>query len=87
MGGLPGVAPPYVSHTGARPQARPRKRGVEPVVCGHSTGLSPVAIIASATFWADFWMMDLMLRVRDAAAEILDDLSAYKDNATARSSE
>jgi hypothetical protein len=30
---------------------------------------------------------DLMLRVRDAAAEILDDLSAYKDNATARSSE
>jgi predicted PurR-regulated permease PerM len=28
---------------------------VEPVVCGHSTGLSPVAIIASATFWTWLW--------------------------------
>jgi predicted PurR-regulated permease PerM len=28
---------------------------VEPIVCGHSTGLSPVAIIASATFWTWLW--------------------------------
>ena len=28
---------------------------IEPVVCGHSTGLSPVAIIASATFWTWLW--------------------------------
>jgi predicted PurR-regulated permease PerM len=28
---------------------------VEPVLCGHSTGLSPVAIIASATFWTWLW--------------------------------
>jgi len=30
-------------------------QAIEPVVCGHSTGLSPVAIIASATFWAWLW--------------------------------
>jgi predicted PurR-regulated permease PerM len=28
---------------------------VEPVVCGHSTGLSPIAIIASAIFWTWLW--------------------------------
>ena len=28
---------------------------VEPVLCGHNTGLSPVAIIASATFWTWLW--------------------------------
>jgi predicted PurR-regulated permease PerM len=28
---------------------------IEPVVCGHNTGLSPVAIIASATFWTWLW--------------------------------
>jgi predicted PurR-regulated permease PerM len=28
---------------------------IEPIVCGHSTGLSPVAIIASATFWTWLW--------------------------------
>ena len=30
-------------------------QAIEPVLCGHSTGLSPVAIIASATFWAWLW--------------------------------
>jgi predicted PurR-regulated permease PerM len=28
---------------------------IEPVVYGHSTGLSPVAVIASATFWTTLW--------------------------------
>src|SRR6266436_6734944 len=28
---------------------------VEPLLYGHSTGLSPVAVIASATFWAWLW--------------------------------
>jgi predicted PurR-regulated permease PerM len=28
---------------------------IEPVVCGHNTGLSPVAIVASATFWTWLW--------------------------------
>jgi hypothetical protein len=28
---------------------------IEPVLCGHNTGLSPVAIIASATFWTWLW--------------------------------
>jgi predicted PurR-regulated permease PerM len=28
---------------------------VEPLVYGHSTGLSPVAIVASATFWTALW--------------------------------
>jgi predicted PurR-regulated permease PerM len=28
---------------------------VEPMVYGHSTGLSPVAVVASATFWAALW--------------------------------
>ena len=28
---------------------------VEPLVQGHSTGLSPVAVIASATFWTWLW--------------------------------
>jgi predicted PurR-regulated permease PerM len=30
-------------------------QAIEPVVSGHSTGLSPVAIIASATFWTWLW--------------------------------
>jgi predicted PurR-regulated permease PerM len=28
---------------------------IEPVVYGHSTGLSPVAVVASATFWTALW--------------------------------
>ena len=28
---------------------------VEPLVYGHSTGLSPVAVVASATFWTALW--------------------------------
>jgi hypothetical protein len=28
---------------------------IEPLVYGHSTGLSPVAIVASATFWTALW--------------------------------
>jgi predicted PurR-regulated permease PerM len=28
---------------------------IEPMVCGHSTGLSPVAVVASATFWTALW--------------------------------
>ena len=28
---------------------------IEPLVYGHSTGLSPVAVIASATFWTALW--------------------------------
>lgn len=28
---------------------------IEPMVYGHSTGLSPVAIVASATFWTALW--------------------------------
>jgi predicted PurR-regulated permease PerM len=28
---------------------------IEPMVYGHSTGLSPVAVIASATFWTALW--------------------------------
>lgn len=28
---------------------------VEPMVYGHSTGLSPVAVVASATFWTSLW--------------------------------
>jgi hypothetical protein len=28
---------------------------VEPMVYGHSTGLSPVAVVASATFWTALW--------------------------------
>ena len=30
-------------------------QGIEPMVQGHSTGLSPVAVIASATFWTWLW--------------------------------
>jgi predicted PurR-regulated permease PerM len=30
-------------------------QAVEPLVFGHSTGLSPVAVIASATFWTWLW--------------------------------
>jgi AI-2E family transporter len=30
-------------------------QAIEPIVCGHNTGLSPVAIIASATFWTWLW--------------------------------
>jgi predicted PurR-regulated permease PerM len=30
-------------------------QAIEPIVFGHSTGLSPVAIIASATFWTWLW--------------------------------
>jgi predicted PurR-regulated permease PerM len=30
-------------------------QGIEPVVFGHRTGLSPVAIIVSATFWTWLW--------------------------------
>jgi AI-2E family transporter len=30
-------------------------QAIEPVVAGHSTGLSPVAIIVSATFWTWLW--------------------------------
>ncbi len=29
--------------------------GIEPLVYGHSTGLSPVAVVASATFWTWLW--------------------------------
>jgi predicted PurR-regulated permease PerM len=29
--------------------------GIEPLLYGHSTGLSPVAIITSATFWTALW--------------------------------
>src|SRR5262249_48954476 len=28
---------------------------IEPLVYGHSTGLSPVAVVASATFWTALW--------------------------------
>ena len=28
---------------------------IEPMVYGHSTGLSPVAVVASATFWTALW--------------------------------
>jgi predicted PurR-regulated permease PerM len=28
---------------------------IEPLVLGHSSGLSPVAVIASATFWTWLW--------------------------------
>jgi predicted PurR-regulated permease PerM len=28
---------------------------IEPMVYGHSTGLSPVAVVASATFWTTLW--------------------------------
>jgi predicted PurR-regulated permease PerM len=28
---------------------------IEPMVYGHSTGLSPVAVVASATFWTSLW--------------------------------
>jgi len=37
------VAEPVVGHV------------VEPMVYGHSTGLSPVAVVASATFWTALW--------------------------------
>jgi predicted PurR-regulated permease PerM len=37
------VAEPVVGHV------------IEPLVYGHSTGLSPVAIVASATFWTALW--------------------------------
>ena len=30
-------------------------QGIEPFVYGHTTGLSPVAVIASATFWTWLW--------------------------------
>jgi len=30
-------------------------QAIEPLVSGHSTGLSPVAVIASATFWTWLW--------------------------------
>src|ERR1700691_14301 len=30
-------------------------QAIEPLVSGHSTGLSPVAIITSATFWTWLW--------------------------------
>src|SRR5438270_3878261 len=29
---------------------------IEPMVYGHSTGLSPVAVVASATFWTALWV-------------------------------
>jgi predicted PurR-regulated permease PerM len=29
--------------------------GIEPVLFGHSTGLSPVAVVVSATFWTALW--------------------------------
>jgi predicted PurR-regulated permease PerM len=29
--------------------------GIEPLLYGHSTGLSPVAVVASATFWTWLW--------------------------------
>jgi predicted PurR-regulated permease PerM len=28
---------------------------IEPMVYGHSTGLSPVAVVAAATFWTGLW--------------------------------
>src|SRR4051812_31639820 len=28
---------------------------IEPMVCGRSTGLSPIAVVASATFWTALW--------------------------------
>jgi predicted PurR-regulated permease PerM len=35
---------------------------IEPMVYGHSTGLSPVAVVASATFWTALWgPIDLVL--------------------------
>jgi predicted PurR-regulated permease PerM len=37
------IAEPLVGHV------------IEPLLTGHSTGLSPVAVIASATFWAWLW--------------------------------
>ncbi len=37
------VAEPLVGHV------------IEPLVYGHSTGLSPVAVVASATFWTALW--------------------------------
>jgi predicted PurR-regulated permease PerM len=37
------VAEPLVGHV------------IEPVAYGHSTGLSPVAVVASATFWTALW--------------------------------
>src|SRR5271154_474366 len=30
-------------------------QAIEPIVYGHTTGLSPVAVIASATFWTWLW--------------------------------
>jgi predicted PurR-regulated permease PerM len=30
-------------------------QGIEPLVYGHSSGLSPVAVVASATFWTWLW--------------------------------
>jgi predicted PurR-regulated permease PerM len=42
-GGLFLVAEPLVGHV------------IEPLVYGHSTGLSPVAVVASATFWTALW--------------------------------
>jgi predicted PurR-regulated permease PerM len=30
-------------------------QAIEPIVFGHSTGLSPVAVVASATFWTWLW--------------------------------
>src|SRR5262245_54557271 len=37
------VEPPVVGHV------------IEPLLYGHSTGLSPVAVVASATFWTALW--------------------------------
>jgi predicted PurR-regulated permease PerM len=37
------IAEPLVGHV------------IEPLLTGHRTGLSPVAVIASATFWAWLW--------------------------------
>src|ERR1700687_1104675 len=42
---------------------------IEPVLYGHSTGLSPVAVVASATFWTALWGP-----VRPRARNTVDDM-------------
>ena len=40
---------------GRRPVPRLRGQAVEPLVYGHSTGLSPFAVVVSALFWTWLW--------------------------------
>ena len=43
--------PPYCSSSSSRSPGM----SIEPLLFGHSTGLSPVAVIAAATFWTWLW--------------------------------